>query len=246
MKKEAIVLGAIALVVIVVGIVLFKSSAPDPKNAGTAIDASSLIRTHSQRSGPDNAKATLVEFGDFQCPACGAAHPTIKAIQETNKDKSFQFVFRNFPLSQHQNAMLAAEVVESAGNQGKYWEMHNKVYETQAEWSESTSAREIFTGYAKDLGLDLTKFNNDLDKQTFAEIIKTDMADGNKLGVNATPTFYFNGQKLDHTPSQDELQKMIDAAQNSNTSSTSTSTPSSQASSTTTTLFQASSTPANK
>jgi protein-disulfide isomerase len=242
MKKEAIVLGVIAVVVIVVGIVLFRNSAPDPRSAGTAVDANSLIRTHSQRSGPDNAKATLVEFGDFQCPACGAAHPVIKAIQEANKDKSFQFVFRNFPLSQHQNAMLASEVAESAGNQGKYWEMHNKIYESQAEWSESSSAREIFTNYAKGLGLDLTKFNNDLDKHTFAEIIKTDMADGNKLGVNATPTFYFNGQKLDRTPSAEELQKMIDNAQSATASTTTTSTPSTQATSTTSTLFQATTT----
>lgn len=242
MKKEAIVLGVIAVVVIIAGIVLFKTSSPDPRSAGSAIDASSLIRTHSQKSGPDNAKATLVEFGDFQCPACGAAHPIIKAIQEANKDKSFQFVFRNFPLSQHQNAMLASEVAESAGNQGKYWEMHNKIYESQAEWSESASAREIFTNYAKDLGLDLTKFNNDLDKHTFAEIIKTDVADGNKIGVNATPTFYFNGQKLEHTPTAEELQKMIDNAQNGATAATSTSTPSNQGTSTTSTLFQATTT----
>lgn len=225
MKKEVYILGAIAIVVIGLGIVLFKNSAPDPRLAGDTIDAQSLIRTHSQRTGPSDAKATLVEFGDFQCPSCAYAHPIIKQTMEQNKNNSFQFVFRNFPLSQHANAQLAAESAESAGNQGKYWEMHNKIYEFQAEWSESASAKDIFIKYAIDLGLDEAKFKNDLDKRTFQEIVKADVADGNKIGVSATPTFYFNGKKLDHTPTAEELQKMIDEAIGTTPAQNASSTP---------------------
>ena len=146
-----------------------------------------------------NAKLILVEFGDYECPACGAYQPLTKQLL-TDFAGKINYVFRNFPLSQHGNALVSSNAAEAAALQGKFWQMHDKLYESQADWATSTSARDIITGYAKDMGLNITQFNSDLDSQKVSDKITQDLNDGNVVGINQTPTFYINGVKVDNLP----------------------------------------------
>lgn len=202
----------ILTVAILVGAVFFlsNSNVPPAKNANTKVDAKLLIKEDSHKIATDSASVTIVEFGDYQCPACGAAHPIVKQILKDYSEK-VNFVFRNFPLPQHQNAQIAAEAAEAAGAQGKYWQMYDKLYESQTEWAESTIPLDLFTKYADELNLDLEQFKNDTTTNKFQQKIEADKNDGLNLIVNSTPTFFINGQKMNGFGYQ-EFKKDIDAA----------------------------------
>jgi protein-disulfide isomerase len=150
-------------------------------------------------NGKSDSKVILIEYGDYQCPGCGEINPTIENVVTAYKDQ-IQFIFRNFPLtSVHQNAKSAAGAVEAAGLQGKYWEMHDKIYASQSDW-ESLSGNDlvnIFSSYASDFKLDTTKFKTDIASTAVNDKITYDQALGNKLKLNSTPTFYLNGTKLE-------------------------------------------------
>ena len=212
MNKETKILLGVAALVLAGGVALFMFGNPQPKEAGQAVDSQSLIRENSHMTGKKDAKVTIVEFADFQCPGCGYAFPILKQIKEEYKNnENFNFVYRQFPLvSIHRNAMLAAEVTEAASEQGKFWEMHDKIFENQTSWSENNAADLIFFGYASDLGLDVEKIKTAIAQKTYNEIVKTDVADGEKLGVNSTPTIYVNGVKLDKIPTYEELKAKIE------------------------------------
>ncbi len=218
MRKEGIILAGIGLLtlLIVVGAAFFLSgpSAPaTPQGEGEVSDTALLLGPEKERmaEGTPSAKVTIVEFGDLQCPACGAAHPILKQVLAEYGDKVY-FVFRNFPLPMHPNAPLAAQAAYAAGQQGKFWEMHDELYESQDEWSEKSagSAKEVIVGYAKELGLDMTKFNDDLNKNAGNAKIQKDQNDGYQLGVDSTPTFYINGTKFAAVMTYDQLKKEID------------------------------------
>lgn len=159
--------------------------------------------------GNAKAKVILIEYGDFQCPACGGAHPNIKRITEQYKDK-LAFVFRNFPLTTiHPNARAGAAAVEAAGLQGKYWEMHNGLYESQNEWSESDSETRtnFFVSKAKEVGVkDIEKFKKDLSSSSVNKKISFDQALGKKIGANATPTLVLNGEQVSDEATNDAVQ----------------------------------------
>jgi protein-disulfide isomerase len=221
----------IIFVVIVVGllaglIVWSRASNPPIDVSGVnvnaiqpAVAASGNIADHV--FGKADSKVVLIEYGDFQCPGCGSVHPGIKKITGEYKD-SVAFVFRNFPLpaTTHPNAKAAATTVEAAGLQGKYWEMHNQVYENQSDWENlSGSARDdMFLSYAKTLGLDETKFKADIVEGSVTKKISFDKMVGEKINVDSTPTFYLDGVKLDsevikdaQTGNDDKLRTAIDA-----------------------------------
>lgn len=184
-------------------------------NTGTGsqviADANLLIGQVSHMTGAKDAKVNIVEFGDYQCPACAYANPIVhQLIQEYKDNPNVNFVFRNFPLTQHSNAMISAEAAEAAGVQGKFWEMNGMLYNDQNEWSGSAKALEVFTGYAQKLGLDVKAFTDAINQQKFQEAIIKDRSDGQALGVNSTPTFFINGKKLTGIPSFEEFKKMID------------------------------------
>lgn len=197
----------LATVVIIAGAVFAFSR---PTNA-PKIDPKLLIAEDSYKLGSPSATVTLVEFGDYQCPACSAYHTVVKQLTEKYKE-SLSLVFRNFPLPSHPNALPAARAVEAAGLQGKFWEMYDKVYETQAEWSTEKNAAEIFAGYAKDLGLNGDKFSNDMKSTEVQKRIDRDVNDANVLGVNATPTFYLNNEKIQNPASLEDFETLIKAA----------------------------------
>ena len=149
--------------------------------------------------GKADSKVILVEYGDFQCPYCGEAYPNVKKIAADYSDK-IAFVFRNYPLStMHPNAKAAAGAAEAAGLQGKYWEMHDKLYETQSTWeNDSTDQRTTqFTEFAKEIGVkDLKKFKTDMASNNVNKKINFDLALGDKAGVTGTPTFVLDGKKV--------------------------------------------------
>lgn len=155
--------------------------------------------------GTTDQKVVLIEYGDFQCPACGNMFGPVKALKEKHKDK-LTFIFRNFPLTSiHPNALASSAVAEAAGRQGKFWEMHDLLYQTQQSWS--TAAVEdrtaLFEMYATTLGLDVAKFKLDLADPTITEKINRDRKTGGIYKVNSTPTFVIDGKVFDTTKSTD-------------------------------------------
>lgn len=217
MRKEGLILGLIGLVtvVIVVGAALLLSQPGDTKTESiTVADKELLLGPEKDREavGTPSAKVVIVEFGDYQCPACRLAKPVVGQIIEEYKDKVY-FVFRNFPLPMHQNAVLSANAALAAGAQGKFWEMHDALYENQEEWGESPKAKDFIKAYASDLGLDAARFEADLDAQVGKAIVEKDQDDGYKLGVNSTPTFYINGDKfagaIDYEVFKQEIDKRL-------------------------------------
>jgi protein-disulfide isomerase len=142
--------------------------------------------------GAANAPVTLVEYGDYECPYCGEAYPVVKALQERLGDQ-MRFVFRNFPLSQaHPHAEHAAGAAEAAGAQGKFWEMHDLLYENQDALEDEDLVR-----YAKALHVDAARFIKEMEAHHYAERVRADFGSGVKSGVNGTPTFFINGVRHD-------------------------------------------------
>ncbi len=150
--------------------------------------------------GPADAPLTLVEYGDYQCPYCGAAYPVVKRLQK-KLGKRLRFVFRNFPLTEsHPYALIAAQAAEAAALQGKFWEMHDLLFEQQ------TSLKpEILPLWAKKIGLNVEQFETDVKQDAVEKRIREDRQSGIHSGVNGTPTFYINGIRYDGSPDYDSL-----------------------------------------
>lgn len=177
--------------------------------SGNASTKEITVTEQDHVRGAAGAKVTLVEFGDFQCPACGAYEPLVRQVEADNKD-ILQVVFRHFPLTQiHQNALLGAKAVEAAGVQGKFWEMHDKLYDNQTEWSTALNARDFILGYATQIGLDKKKFEADLNNPDIEAKILAEYKEGTALGVQGTPTFFVNGKKIQNPSSPEEFNAII-------------------------------------
>jgi protein-disulfide isomerase len=142
--------------------------------------------------GPADAPATLVQYGDYECPYCGAAYPIVKEIRERMGER-LRFVFRNFPIStSHPHAEQAAEAAEAAAAQGRFWEMHDHLYENQRHLRD-----EDLHAYAEALGLDVDLFGKELAEHVHADRVHEDFMSGVRSGVNGTPTFFINGLRHD-------------------------------------------------
>lgn len=167
-------------------------------------DGGMLVRDNSRRLNtvPDS-DVTFVEFLDFECEACRAAFPAVEQLRSAYGDR-VNFVIRYFPIPSHFNAERAARAVEAAAQQDKLEPMYKKMYETQAEWGEQqTPADAAFRGFASDLGLDMLAFDNAYNDPATLERIKLDVADGQALGVEGTPTFFLDGNRLEFKNYQD-------------------------------------------
>jgi len=157
--------------------------------------------------GPAGAPVTLVEYGDFECPYCGAAHAIVKQIQEL-LGESLRFVFRHFPLAQmHPHAERAAEASEAAGAQGRFWEMHDLLYEHQQTLDDSHLVR-----FAETLELDVVRFTRELREGIYRERVREDFMSGVRSGVNGTPTFFINGVRHDGSWDMESLLASIERA----------------------------------
>ena len=163
-------------------------------------------------SGPADPKVTLVEYSDFQCPACAAYCPVVNQISEEYKS-NVRFIYRHFPLRRnHKNADITANASEAAGLQGKFWEMHGMIFEHQRDWAEKSNGEEIMIGYAKELSLDVERFKSDLNSQAVKDKVEADYQSGVQSQVDSTPTFFLNGQKIQNPKSLDEFKSVIDQA----------------------------------
>ncbi len=192
-QETKVIIGiAVATLLILIDGIFFSSNGQQPNANPSLADTAILTRNANHKITARNAKVVIVEFADFQCPACRQAHPVLKQILDEYKGK-VTFIYRHFPLPQHQNAVLAAE---AAGEQGKFWEMHNILYERQNEWSESNNVSEIFTTYAKELKIDTSSFTTALKNNKYDDTILKDKSGGIALGVNSTPTLFLNSKKI--------------------------------------------------
>lgn len=148
--------------------------------------------------GDPNAPVMIEEFADFQCPPCRSLYPELKMI-EAEYGTRLRVIFRHFPLeSIHRNAVAASMASEAAALQGRFWEMHDRLYETQAEWSEASDAeaRQLFTRYARDLGLDVERFASDINGTGGRERIRLDQQRGESIDIPGTPTLFINGRQV--------------------------------------------------
>lgn len=208
--KTLLGIGLASLIILIGGV--FLVSITSPKSSGgdsQKADEKLLVRDNSHKIGTSSASVTVVEFGDFQCPACGASHPIVKQILNDYKDK-ITFVYRHFPLPVHKNAKPAAEAAEAAGAQAKFWEMFDLLFENQTKWAESDNPEDLFLKYAKELKLDMNKFKSDIQKNAFEDRIRQDQSDGNKLNINSTPTFFINRKMYAGTLSYNEFKSKIE------------------------------------
>ncbi|KKR31103.1 MAG: hypothetical protein UT63_C0083G0013 [Candidatus Gottesmanbacteria bacterium GW2011_GWC2_39_8] len=201
-----LIVGSIIVTIgIIAGTVFFFAGG----SGSVMVNTQNLIRPESPGRGDKNAKVKIVEFADFECPACGYVAPVIDQLVRDYKDKIY-VVYRHFPLSQHKNAKKGAEAFEAAGEQGKYWEMSDKLYSTQSQWSDLSDPSEAFVGFAKELNLDTVKFKKDLTSEKYNKTITDGLSDGDHIGINVTPTFIINGEKVEGAKSLEEFKKIID------------------------------------
>jgi protein-disulfide isomerase len=147
--------------------------------------------------GSPDAPVTLEEFGDFECPPCGLLHPILKSLETEFGPAKLRIIFREFPLvPTHAHALAAARAAEAAGLQGRFWEMHDMIYEHQKDWHEAFDVRPIFEGYAKKIGLDVEQFRRDIGSEIVERRIFLDGKRAHSLGVNGTPTVFLNGREV--------------------------------------------------
>lgn len=169
-------------------------TSPTASPAPAAVGVAGAEPAHTQ--GPTNAPVHLEEFGDFECPPCGLLHPILEQMHAEFGD-NLRITFREFPLvPTHQHAMAAASAAEAAGLQGKFWEMHKLLYDNQKTWHDQFDVRPTFEGYAKQIGLDVPRFQKDINGEAVAQRIFLDGKRGHSLGVKGTPTVFLNGREV--------------------------------------------------
>jgi protein-disulfide isomerase len=174
--------------------------APASVSGGTATNPAPEQSSNSAGLSKPNVKVSspviLEEYGDYQCPPCGQLYPELKRL-EHEYGNQLRVVFRHFPLTSiHKNAMAAAHAAEAARNQGKFWEMHDLLYQNQAEWAESADAKTIFVGYARRLSLNVDQFNSDVGSNQINQRITADVQRGASVRVTGTPTVFLDGNLL--------------------------------------------------
>jgi protein-disulfide isomerase len=189
MSKRFLAILAV-LVLGFVGLLIFNGQCETNDSANGEISASQ----HTKGAG--NKNVTLIEYGDFQCPSCASYYPVLQEVKDKYGD-DITFQFRHFPLTQiHQNAMAAHRAAEAASKQGKFWEMHDLLYERQNLWAQSGNAAQQMEDYATELGLNAEQFKTDYQSSDVNGVINADLAAGNAVGVTGTPTFVLNDQKM--------------------------------------------------
>lgn len=189
-KKFLAILGVSVLVL--VGIFVFSSN----KSGAPSTETNASPSNHS--IGKLDSRVEVIEYADFQCPACAQFHPLVKQVEDKYKD-TVKFTYRHFPIeSIHPNARAASRAAEAAGLQGKFFEMQNILFENQQSWASLSDPKNIFDGYATELQLDMTKFKADYVSELVNSTINADLQEGQKKGVSGTPTFFIAGVKVEN------------------------------------------------
>lgn len=168
-----------------------------------------VVTKEDHARGVGELQNVLIEYSDFQCPVCA---PYARMVSEVEKEfrGKLTVVYRNFPKDTiHENARLTARAVQAAGIQGKFWQMHDLLYEKQGEWSVHEHPQEIISQYAKALSLDVKKFTEDMTAQSVEESIQKDIESGKSAGVDTVPTFFLNGKKISSPHTIEEFKEII-------------------------------------
>lgn len=209
--RKFLFISLIVSFVLIFGAVLFLSKG-STNITGRKVDVNLLVKADSHVKGPGDAKVTIVEFSDFQCPACKASQPELDQVYAKYKDK-VKVVYRDYPLTTiHQYAQRSAEAAEFASASGKFWEFHDLLFTNQETWAASTDQNkldEYLVSYAKKLGLDDKKMIEALNNKTYAARVAEDVSDGSAIGIDSTPTFFVNGEETGGY-SVDELSRLIE------------------------------------
>lgn len=194
------------IVISVIGAIVWGLQTSDNQDKNVNIE----ITEEDNIKGSSDAKVTIVEYSDFQCPACKSYEPIINEVIDSYQDK-IKFVYRHFPLkSIHPNAESAAIAAESAKIQDKFWEMKEILFDKQSEWVNENDPKDLFIKYAEEIDLDKEKFEQDLENKTVISKVNSDYNSGIAIGLNSTPTFIVNGKIIDNPQSVDEFKALID------------------------------------
>lgn len=206
MNKRFVIILAV-LVVGFIGLLIFNRRGTETtnNNQGEAQPSNHTI-------GEGTTGVTLTEWGDLQCPACAQYHPIVKMVLAEYGDE-ITFQFRHFPLQAiHQNALIAARAAEAAGFQGKFFEMHDLMYQQQTTWAQSPNPMQTFEDFANQLDLDIDKFLEDTRSDQVNRIVQADLAEANQKDFSSTPTFEISGEKIENPRDVEGFKKLIDEA----------------------------------
>lgn len=187
MKNPWVIVGLIT-VILFGGAIWYSSSATEKNNEG--------IEVTDHIKGNPEAAVTLVEFSDFQCPACASFQPVMEEVMKSYGDK-LRFEYKHFPLPIHPYAQQAALAAEAAGQQGKFYEYHDLLFKNQQAWSTSVTPGSLFIQYAEELGLDIDQFRRQQKSSVLRDAIRGDLAEARELGLTGTPTFFLNGERME-------------------------------------------------
>jgi protein-disulfide isomerase len=212
-----IIVAVVGFVTLGVAIMLYRAKRPVPVTISkeNGVGKESPEKVHAR--GPADAAVTLEEFGDFQCPPCGALEAPLQQI-ERDYASSLRVIFRHFPFSNHEHAYKAAYAAEAAGLQGRFWEMHDLLYREQAVWAKTNDVQSLFNSYAGMIGLNVERFKKDVGGEEVKAKVESDRKRGEALGVKNTPTIFINNQSVPPTSlNPTALRAAIDAAVKENT-----------------------------
>lgn len=202
MKNPWVLFGVI-IALLFVGAFYIAGSANEANNEG--------IQAITHIKGNPDADIVLVEYSDFQCPACRAAHPVVLGVMESYGD-SIRFEYRHFPIERaHPYAVQAGTAAEAAGQQGKFYEFHDLLFDNQPEWSQSATPNVLFEQYAEQLELDMDMFRRHTNASVLRDKVRAQQREGLEAGVTGTPTFFLNGQRMTYS-TFGEFVEQIEAA----------------------------------
>lgn len=216
--KNSVLWGSIFLILTLgIGGIIFLVSKKADFSGDASQPALLALTDNDWVKGGAEAKTVLVEYSDFQCPACAYFMPVLEKLTQ-DFPNDLKIVYRHFPLPQHQNAKIAAYAAEAAGKQGKFFEMANKIFEQQKNWENlrNSETENIFKNFSSEIGLDISQFEKDLENEEIKKSVERDLSDGYALDINATPTFYLNNKKLQNPRNYDNFKKLIEDEINKN------------------------------
>lgn len=207
-KSYGLWLGVIGgVILILLGLMYLVRNMPGPDTSVKIPE----VTADDWQEGAGNLPVTLVEYSDFQCPACALYYPLVKRVK-TDFASTTRFVYRHFPLPQHVHAKTAAYAAEAAGLQGKFFEMHDVLFEKQKEWENDADPTQKFVSYAETIGLDIARFNTDRTSDAVKKKVDEAESRARTIGIPATPTFFVNGKQVANPNGYDEFKALLDAA----------------------------------
>jgi len=199
----------IILGLIIWGLIVAMNKQPPPTSGAGGTPPP--VTTSDHVRGSATAPVTLIEYSDYQCPACEAYYPVVEQLW-ANASTSLRIVYRNFPLPQHANAIPSALAAEAASAQGKFWDMYSLIFQNHLEWQDLSDPEPVFEGYAGRIGLNMDKFKADVANKTGMTKIQADQDGGTAIHIDATPTFFVNGKAIDNPQGYEPFKAIIDAA----------------------------------